>query len=150
MLSPEAFSSEIEDSWRPPPGDFGFSFAFWAAASAAAAAAASAACFAASAAFPVMGGLGIGRRAKSEGLLTAYGIIHIRMKKLSGRVVLLRCIRPDIKRMRTHKVGFYSQVPSPQVRPCKKAALAANASSSSIFSCSSSCFHSAGSTHWLT
>ena len=57
MLSPDAFSNEMEDNVSP--AGLGFSFAFWAAAAAAAAAdaaAASAACFAASAAFAVVVG----------------------------------------------------------------------------------------------
>ena len=57
MLSPDAFSNEIEDNVSP--AGLGFSFAFWAAAAAVAvadAAAASAACFAASAAFAMIEG----------------------------------------------------------------------------------------------
>ena len=57
MLSPDAFSNEIEDNMSP--AGLGFSFAFWAAAAAAAAAdaaASSAACFAASAAFTMFDG----------------------------------------------------------------------------------------------
>lgn len=50
MLSPDAFSNEIEDNVSP--AGLGFSFAF----SAAAAAAASAACFAASAALEMIDG----------------------------------------------------------------------------------------------